>query len=185
MKANKIIPSFVRLFLPLATASTMIIGIVYLSVQQNYRQSANDPQIQIAQDSAAALGNGKNISDFQTIQKIEISQSLAPFIIIFDDFGKVLASTALLHGQTPIVPSGIFTYTKNSGEDRLTWQPSSDTRIASVTTHFSGKQSGFVLVGRNLREVEKRENILTFQVLASWIGTILVTATVCLAVSLL
>lgn len=182
MKSTKVFLSFIKLFLPIAAASTIILTLLYLSVQQNYRQSANDPQIQLSEDSAQALAQGKNISDFQMTQKIEISQSLAPFIMVFDDNGNLSASTGVLHGQTPQVPSGIFFNTKLSGEERLTWQPANDTRIASVITHFSGKQSGFVLAGRNLREIEKREGMLTFHMAIGWIGTLLVTATVCLAV---
>ena len=39
-------------WLPLAVASTGMCLLVYATVQQNYRQSLNDPQIQMAEDAA-------------------------------------------------------------------------------------------------------------------------------------
>ena len=42
-------------WLPLAVAIIIMSGLVYVVAQQNYRLTANDPQIQIAQDIAAAL----------------------------------------------------------------------------------------------------------------------------------
>ncbi|MEK7161684.1 MAG: hypothetical protein AAB729_03270, partial [Patescibacteria group bacterium] len=45
-------------WLPLAVAIIIMSGLVYVVAQQNYRLTANDPQIQIAQDIAAALNKG-------------------------------------------------------------------------------------------------------------------------------
>ena len=66
---------------------------------------------------------------------------------------------------------------------RLTWQPTPDVRIAAVTVYFSDSdqsiattssssvklRSGFVLVGRSLREVEARERQLGFIMGVGWI----------------
>src|SRR6266536_2297586 len=56
--------------------------------------------------------------------------------------------------------AGIFDYVKQNGEDRLTWQPQTGIRSAIVVTQFKGTTSGFVLAGRSLREVGKREDSL-------------------------
>jgi hypothetical protein len=45
--------TFLR-WLPLAVAITILAGLVYATVQQSLRQGANDPQIQLAEDTAAA-----------------------------------------------------------------------------------------------------------------------------------
>jgi hypothetical protein len=85
--------------------------------------------------------------------KVDIAASLLPFLMIFDEAGNVVASSATLHGQNPSVPTGIFDYVKQNGEDRVTWQPEVGVRIAAVATK---SEHGFVLAGRSLRETEKR-----------------------------
>ena len=35
-------------WIPLALVVTVVVGLVYVTVQQNFRQTANDPQIQMA-----------------------------------------------------------------------------------------------------------------------------------------
>jgi hypothetical protein len=42
-------------------------------------------------------------------------------------------------------------------------------------TQFKGVNSGFVLAGRSLREVEKREDSIMQIVFVGWIGILLVT----------
>jgi hypothetical protein len=54
LKAKNIL----RHWLPLAAVTTLLCGLVYLAVQQSLRQGANDPQIQMAEDAAAALVAG-------------------------------------------------------------------------------------------------------------------------------
>ena len=46
-------------WLPFAIIIVIFSGLVYAIVQQNYRQSANDPQIQIAEDLATAISQGQ------------------------------------------------------------------------------------------------------------------------------
>jgi hypothetical protein len=45
-------------YVPVAVLATLCCGLVYALVQQDLRQSANDPQIQMAQDAARALDSG-------------------------------------------------------------------------------------------------------------------------------
>lgn len=157
-------------WLPIAVVTTIICGLIYTSIQQSFRMGANDPQIQIAEDAAAILSNGVNPQTFIPVNadKVDIAKSLAPYVILYNNNGQPIASTGLLDNQIPNIPSGIFTYVKDHGEDRLTWQPKNGVRSAVVVTQYTGNQSGFVLVGRSLREVEKRENQLLVQVFAAW-----------------
>ncbi len=133
-------------------------GIFYVAIQQELRQGANDPQIQMAEDAAAQLAGGQQARDVVPAQKVDIATSLAPYIIIFDNTGKPIASSAQLNGQTPTIPSGVFDYVRQNGEDRITWQPQPGVRSAIVVTQFKGPNSGFVVAGRSLREVEIRED---------------------------
>ena len=42
-------------WLPMALVVTALCGVVYAAVFRNIRQSANDPQIQMAEDAAALM----------------------------------------------------------------------------------------------------------------------------------
>jgi hypothetical protein len=135
---------------------------------------ANDPQIQWAEDTAIALHNGETSETLVPQVAVDISASLSPFIIIFDDAGKPLASSGALDDKTPVPPSGVFEYAKSHGQNRLTWQPKSSVRVAAVITRYTGTTSGFVLAGRSLREIEKRESQLTFEVGLAWIASLII-----------
>jgi len=154
---------------------TGLVGLCYAVVQQDIRQSANDPQIQIAEDSAAKLTDGQSIQNVVPSEKVDIAKSLAPYIIVFDATGKPLASSALLNGQTPTIPAGVFDYIKSNGEDRITWQPQPGVRSAVVVTQFKGSNSGFVLVGRSLREVEILEDHILQLLIIGGIGMLFAT----------
>jgi hypothetical protein len=142
-------------WLPLAIVTAGLCGLIYLTVQQSLRSYANDPQIQMAEDAASALDAGANADQLVPAQKVDIAASLAPFMMVFDDAGNILASSAMLHNENPALPAGVLDYTRQKGEDRVTWQPESSVRIATVIVKNDG---GFVLAGRSLREIEKRED---------------------------
>jgi len=159
----------IKIWFPLTVLSTLFCGLVYATVQQNYRQSANDPQIQIAQDTIATINSGFSPKDAVFRNRIDISKSLAPFIIIYDESGKPITSGAVLDGKTPIPPKGAFDFAKKFGENRFTWEPKNGVRNAVVLAYYKGKESGFVLAGRSMREVEIRETRLEIQVGLAWI----------------
>src|SRR6185369_15227988 len=53
-------PLFARAFvlwIPCLIAITGVFAFAYLATQQNYRQSLNDPQIQMAEDAAVSLAH--------------------------------------------------------------------------------------------------------------------------------
>jgi hypothetical protein len=164
------VKTIVKYWLIMAVTITGLVGLCYAAIQQDIRQSANDPQIQMAEDSAAKLADGQPIQHVVPSEKVDIAKSLAPYIIIFDATGKPLASSALLNGQTPTIPAGITDYVKQNGEDRFTWQPQPGVRSAVVVTPFKGSNSGFVLVGRSLREIEIREDNILHLLIIGGIG---------------
>ncbi len=66
--------------------------------------------------------------------------------------------------------------------DRITWQPKGSVRIAAVVKHFSADNSadqtgssGFVVVGRNMREVEDRENRMLILVGAATVALLIIS----------
>lgn len=164
----------IKFWLPLAVASTIIMLSVYAVAQQNIRLSGNDPQIEMAEDGAAMLSGGLPPAEFVGIEHIDMAKSLSEFVIIYDDSGKPIASSGLLNGQIPDLPSGVFMNARSS-EDRLTWQPASDVRIAAVVSHFDGKNPGFILAGRNMREIESRESHVGLIAASAWVAIIVLT----------
>ena len=169
MFGKSVLVQVVKRFAPYVIVVTILCGLIYVASQQNLRQGANDPQIQMAEDIAQKMEAGIAISDLALPENIDVSKSLAPFLIVFSESGNPIASSAELQGKTPIPPNGVFAFTKEYGEDRITWQPAPDTRIAAVIIYYAGKNSGFVLAGRNLREIERREDRLTLYASLSWI----------------
>ena len=95
------------LWLPLGLVTLFLCGLVNLAVQQNYRMSANDPQIQAAEDVASAVSQGKATPDelFQGTPT-EMASSLASFIITYTATGTPIVSSVVLDGKTPVCPAG-------------------------------------------------------------------------------
>ncbi len=152
-----------------------LIGLNYAAIQQVLRQGADNPQIQIAEDTAAKLASGQQLQSVVPTEQVDIASSLASYIIVFDASGKPIASSAQLNGQIPTLPSGVFDYVRQNGEDRITWTPQSGVREAIVVTHFKGANSGFVVAGRSLREAEKLVDDIGQILLVGWIGMLFVT----------
>ena len=149
-------------------------GLLYVAVQQDLRHGADDPQIQMAEDAAGKLAAGRQFPEVVPTEQVDIAQSLAPYVIVFDATGNPIASSAQLNGQIPSIPSGIFDYVKQNGKDTFTWQPQSNVRSAVVVTQFQGSRSGFVLAGRSLREVERREDDIMHIVFLGWSALIFI-----------
>jgi len=153
---------------------TGIILLIYASVQQSHRATANDPQLQLARDLSTALSEGRAISNLLPPDTINIAQSLAVFAETFDHQGNPLRSTGFLHGQLPQPPAGVLDFTRDNQENVITWQPQSNVRMAMVYEKVNSPAVGFVAVGRSLKEVEVREANLVDMVSITWIACIVV-----------
>jgi len=168
-----------KAYLPLAIAITLICGIIYVSLQQNYRLNLYYPQVQVAEDGAKLLENGRSLLSVVQNEKVDIAESLALFTTVYDNERKVVASSAQLGDETPTVPTGVFDYVDKHGEDRITWQPKEGVRIATIIVK---SKDGYVLAGRNMREGESLIIHLGWNILIGWaitmsvtLGTIIIT----------
>jgi len=170
-----IILKIIKKWLPIAIATAGLCALVYLTVQQSMRMGANDPQIQMAEDAASSLNVGASLETVIPSIKVEIADSLAPFVIVFDESGKVLDSSATLHGVVPAYPAGVLDYVRQKGQDRVTWQPEVGVRMATVVVPYN---NGFVMAGRSLREIEKSESqvesLSGSAMLGIWAATLIV-----------
>ncbi len=160
---------FLKIFIPSAIVATLLSGVIYGAVQQDLRLGANDPQIQMAEDTATKLADGVPVATQVSSDKVDVAKSLAPFLIVYDSSGQVQAASATLDGQVPDLPDGVLDYSDEHGQDRISWQPKPGVRIAAVIQKYSG---GFVLAGRSLREVEVREEKVQIITLLGWLVTI-------------
>ncbi len=160
-------------WLPFAVMLTLVSGLIYLAVQQSLRSSAVNPQMQIAEDEANKLAESSSSTGYvTTLDTIDISKSLSPYVIVFDDNYNVNFSTALLNNNTPIPPDGVFEYTKANGLDTITWEPQKGVRSVIVVQHFEGKNSGYVLVGRSLRQIELTEDHIMILIFVGWLASL-------------
>ena len=148
-----------------AALLAVIFGSMYAVVQQAERTGANFPQVQIAEDIAAALNQGAKPETF-TAGHVDASASLAPFVIIYDRSGKVIGSSAYLGGSAPVAPLGMLQASRTADYHAVTWQPETNVRIASVTV---ASNHYYVLSGRNMREVEKNEDLTLWRCVAAGI----------------
>jgi hypothetical protein len=149
--------------LPITAALVVVVGFVYAAMQQSYRLNANDPQIELASDVATEMSAGSLPEDAVDTRgiKVDPSKSLATFGIVVDSAGKVTASNMELDGSTPVPPKGVLSAASLTHQNRITWQPEAGVRIALVVQAYKHDQNtGYVLVGRSLKEVEIRENML-------------------------
>lgn len=162
------------LWVSLAALLTLVVGVLYVAVQQSLRHGANDPQSSMAQDVARDLENNKNPSDLVN-GYIDMATNMAPFIIIYDKYGKVVAGNGYLNNSIPQVPIGVLAATEGHKINPVTWQPENKVRIASVSVQ--GGNNYYVLGGRSLFVVEADIHSFTQWLLGLWaIGLALVYA---------
>lgn len=161
MKALRL-KQVLRTNLPLIVAVTLLCLFVNIAVQQNFRMSANDPQVQLAEDTAHSLARNPPNPAFDTGPLIDIAQSAAPWVAIYDNAARPLVSSGRLDGAAPSLPGGVFTYARRYGEDRVTWQPRR---------------------GVSLREIESRVDALNRFTLLAWVATVLVSLSIALIAS--
>lgn len=173
-------------WLPLAGAVTGVLLIVYAGIQQNYRQTLNDPQIQMAEDAAQAIRSDVSLNQIVpvgSVGTVDLATSLAPWIGVYDAEGNALVSSGTLDGAPPKPPKGVFDATKNglppivghhltvdfpANENRISWQPASDVRQAIIVVYVPQTKQ-FVVAGRSMREVEEREEKLGAIIFLGWL----------------
>lgn len=159
-------------WVPLAGVATALCALLALAVQQMWRHLANDPQIQMARDAAMALNSGQPVASVVPAIQIDMARSLAPFVIVSNNAGVILASSGRLDGQFRGVPAGVLDHVRDHDEERVAWQPERGVRLAAVIVRTSGALDGFVLVGRSLRETEDRTRQFQRLMVLAWIGVL-------------
>jgi hypothetical protein len=178
-----VLTDFLRHWLPLALAVTILAGTTFAIQQQMLRQGANDPQVRLAEDAAARLQAGAAASDVIPSAATDIAASLAPWVLVYGSDRKLLAGSARLDGGDASYPTSVFDNAPAGGSrDEVTWQPRAGVRAATVVVGFKG---GWVVAGRSLRLVEEREGGIGNIALAGWLAGLAGTAIAVLALGFL
>jgi hypothetical protein len=126
----------------------------------------------MATDAINALESGAAPQDLVATNRIDIAESLAPYLAIYDTSHQIVATSATLHGEPLAPPSGVFDNAQTNGMNILTWQPEAGVRSAIVVKSYPG---GFVLAGRSLQSVEERETSLEQLLLIGGLATLALT----------
>lgn len=175
MDRSQLLRRSVAFFIPAALVLTVACGLGYTVLQQALRGGANDPQVQLASDAAAALtggaspasvvGPGSAVAGMAGSGTVDAAVSLAPFLVVYDRSGAPVTSNARLDGGMPQPPAGVLAAAAASGRNMVTWQPRAGVQFATVSVPWSG---GTVMAGRSLRLVEEREDTTLLLAGAAW-----------------
>lgn len=138
-------------------------GFSYAGMQQMYRSSLNDPQIEIVEAAQIALYQGATPQQIVPPNQTDLTLSLSPFIAVYNASGVPQISSATFANALPTPPQEFFITAKEVGENRVIWQADESTRIAlvvrPVTITATGEEA-YVLAGRSAREVDARSERL-------------------------
>lgn len=171
MKYVKSLKEVFLAWIPLAVIVTMLSGMIFVVVQQSFRLSANDPQVQLIQDLTNELNNGQDIEQLDDSVKVQVDKSLSPFVIVYDNTGKELKSSVTLDSVSPTLPNGVLDNVKSKGYSQFTWAPKKGVRIATIGMKY---KDGVIIVGKSLNEVDKRIDRIGKIVLIGWAATLIV-----------
>jgi hypothetical protein len=156
-----------RVWLVAALFITGFFGILYIAIQQSLRLGANDPQVSIAQDVAAAVDRNRKPADILA-DHVEMAYSMAPFVIIYDKSGTVVSGNGYLNGEIPVIPYGVLQHTPKDGTHFVTWSPAKGVRIAAVSAM---SRDYYIVSGRSLAVTEDHIRTVTQIALCAWLIT--------------
>jgi hypothetical protein len=181
----RIMMNVLKSWLPLAAAIVFLSGMIEVTVQQNFRSGANDPQVQMAEDAARALESGQPASGLIPAGKVDIAASQTPYLVLYGPEAQPTAGNGYLNGNLAVLPRGVFDHAAKNGRNQVTWQPEPGVRSAVVIFPVNGGKGGYALAGRSLREVEAREDNLTLLVAAGCGGALAATLVLTLLLEIL
>lgn len=142
-------------------------ALAYLTTQQSLRLGANKIPSQLAVETILKLEQGKTPEEVLPAEKTDISKSLSPFIIIYDNNKNLVSASATISGAQPNYPTDILKNVSTTKQSRVTWQPKEGLRYATVALK-SG--SGYVVTGESLTQTEDIISNLGKLVLLSWLS---------------
>ncbi len=150
--------------------ATILFGTIYVAIQQLDRLSADDSPARLASQVAAELREGQSTT-LDAQPHVDLSRSLAAFVVVEDAQGSPTAGSGFLRGSLVSLPTGVLADAARNGHDDVTWQPEPGLRFATVTLSVGNK---FVSAGQSLRPEEDRLGALRLLIGAGWLVSMLV-----------
>lgn len=140
---------------------------MYMTAQYLQRAAANEPQIQMAREMAGQLQIGKPVGSLVFPSPVDMRESLAPFVEVYNQKGEPVAGSGKLDGALPSFPVGALEHAAASGgRSELTWQPLPGFRFAAAIHAYS---SGYVVAARSLAESERLQSRLLASTAVFWL----------------
>lgn len=146
---------------------TFVSCLVYTIAQQSLRLGANEQPMQLAIDTSVKLQEGLNAKDAVPTDKVDISKSLSPFVLVYDNNKNLIAASGMIGSSEPSYPKGVLSYVDQKGEDRVTWQTQTGLRFATVAIKYN---NGYIVAGRSLRETERLIDTIGKLVALAWLA---------------
>ncbi len=172
-----------RLWLLAVTIGSGLTLFAYTATQQSLRLGLNDPQWQIAEDTASKLTQGASPVSVIPNNTVDESSSLSQFVTIVDKNIHVLASSGRIGNVVPLPPPSAFPDAQKRGNNWFTWQHDNNTiRDATVIIPYHGHNQGYVLVARSMSQVENTIGHITVLAGLTLIGVLLAPALIILLV---
>ena len=161
-----------QILLATLAAITFAAGSVIIGFQIVIREQANEPQRQMIDTFAAELRQSTGDLSIASHPKIDVASSQAPFVIVYDESKRVVASDAVLHETYPRIPDGVLAATDNGQINAITWNPEGKIRLATVVQQVSARgHNYYILSARSLASAETLKDQVLFAVLTGW-GTV-------------
>jgi hypothetical protein len=159
-------------WIAVALIATIVCATVWLGWGLSLRSGADRQPERLAQAARTRLAAGTGPQAVLPAP-VDAASSSAPFVMVFDRNGRLLASSGELDGQPPQLPAGVLDWVLRHGEDRITWQPAPGLREATVILPYGGRHPGFVLVAQSLGGISNQQLELSRNVLYVWLGVLL------------
>jgi hypothetical protein len=87
--------------------------------------------------------------------------------MVFDKNKNLLATSGMMGNDRPSYPKGVLDHVDQKGEARVTWQPQTGLRFATVAIKFD---KGYIVAARSLHETENLISIIGRLVLMAWVA---------------
>lgn len=147
--------------------------LTYLVAQQSLRLGANEKPANLAKETAIQLANGKSPKQAVSGNKVNLAKSPGVFVIVYDNQKHLQATNAKMNGSAPGYPKSVLDHvSKGCQDDRVTWQPESGMRFATVAIKSS---NGYIVAGQSLTETESLISKIGRLVMLGWLGGVIFT----------
>lgn len=148
---------------------TFTCSLVYLAIQQSIRMGANEIPAQFTAETLIKLENGQSAESSVPAEKTDVLKSLNAFVMVYDKNKNLIGTSGITGSEKISYPKSALDYLEKNGESRVTWQPKSGLRFATVAIKYD---NGYIVAARSLLETENLIGIIGKLVIAAWLSCI-------------